>query len=84
MYANHCHFVLEDGGAEVIYLKLKYLPRPDMLLKLRPLSTGVETTYEVKAVSLVMEEVTTHYPGTLPTSTDGWEHEWVIEVEEVV
>ena len=84
MYAKHCRFVLENGGAEVMYLKLHHLPPPDMLLKLKPLSTGVETTYEVKSVSLVMEEVTTQYPGPPSTSTEGWEHEWVIEVEEVV
>jgi len=82
MYAKHCHFVLE-GGAEIIALKLHHLPFPDMTFKLKPLNTGVETEYKVEKVSLVMEEVTTAYPGPPSSSTEGWEHKWEIEVSEV-
>ena len=84
MYSKHCHFVLEGGGDKLISLKLHHLPFPGMAIKLKPLSTGVETEYKVESVSLVMEEVTTSYLGPPSSSFDGWEHKWVIEVSVVV
>ena len=82
MYAKHCHIILEGGGG-LISLKLHHLPVPDTTIKLKPLSTGIETEYKVEKVSLIMEEVTTAYPGPPADSSDAWEHEWLIEVSVV-
>lgn len=83
MYAKQCFFILEMGGAEVIALKLHHLPFVDMTLKVKPLSTGVEVEYKVEKVSLIMEEVTTSYPGPPSSSDNAWEHKWEIQVSVV-
>jgi hypothetical protein len=84
MYSKHCNIVLASGGDEIISLKLHHLPIEGMIIKFKPLSTGVEVEYKVEEVSLVMEEVTTSYPGPPADSSDGWEHEWLVEVSEVI
>ena len=84
MYSKHCHFIPEVGGEDIITLKLHHLPPIESFLKLKPLSTGVEVEYKIEKVTLVMEEVTTTYPGPPSSSADGWEHKWEIEISEVV
>ena len=79
MYSN----IVEEGGGVVMSLKLHHLPIVDMPIKIRPLSTGIETEYKVESVSLIIEEVTTAYPGPPVASSDSWEHEWLVVVSVV-
>lgn len=83
MYSKHCHFIPEGGGADLHAQKLEHLPYVDTIIKLTPLSTGVETEYLVEKVTLVMQEVTTNYPAPPGGSSVDWEHEWEIEVSVV-
>jgi len=83
MYSEHCHIILEDGGEEIISTKLRHLPVVGMTIKFKPLSTGVETEYKVEKVSMLMEEITTTYPGPPVDSSAAWEYEWLIEVSVV-
>ena len=84
MYSKHCHFVLENGGEEILVAKLHHLPVPDTMVKITPKSTGVETTYKVQKVTLVMAEITVTYPPPPGGFNVRWENKWVIEVSIVV
>jgi len=83
MYSKHCHIVLEDGVTEIMSLKLHHLPVPDMLIKMEPISTGVQVTYKVEHVILEMKELTNIYPGPPVASDVNWGHKWVIIVSVV-
>ena len=83
MYSKHCHFIPEGGGDEILAKKLNHLPTVGMYVKMKPLSTGVETEYEVEKVTLVMEEVTTNYPAPPGAASVTWERKWEIELSVV-
>lgn len=83
MYSKHCHIVPEGGGDTIHSQKLVHLPAVGTYITIKPRSTGITTEYEIEKIILVMEEVTTSYPGPPTSSNDGWEYKWVIEVTEV-
>ena len=83
MYSKNCNIILRDE-TEIMSLKLHHLPTVGMIIKHKPLSTGIETEYKVEHVSLIFEEITTTYPGPPVDYSHGWEHQWLIVVEEVV
>ena len=83
MYPKHCHITLENGGDELISIKLRHLPVAGMTIKFKPLSTGIETEYKVEKVTMLVEEITTNYPGPPSDSSDNWEYEWLVEVSVV-
>lgn len=84
MYSEHCHIILEGGGGTLRNNKLRHLPVEDTTIKIKPLSTGIETEYKVEKVTMLMEEITLTYPGPPVDSDNDWIYSWEIEVSVVV